>query len=117
MTTVRFHTPTRYYGTWKQNEVMKHVLEAADRGEFLHLSALNKLISWGPVKSASLTTIVKSLRGHGFVKRMYGYRTAKDMKDLIEYTPEMNVMDIKGMMQFIVPTPAAYTVFRPFRGE
>ncbi len=112
MATERFPKRTQFHGTWKQNEVMRHVLAAADRGEFLYLTQLNQLISWGPIKLPSLTTIVRGLQAHGFVKRMYG-RNLEDT--LIEFKPEMDAREVKGLKQFIVPTPAGYNVFRPIR--
>lgn len=98
--------PLTFRCTDKQMEVMRHVLAAADRGEFLYLKSLNRLISWGPVRTISLSMIVRHLEAHGFLKRLYSRGEESDVTKMVPcaYGEQDKV---RGMRMNIVPTPFA----------
>jgi hypothetical protein len=108
--------PSSFRHTAKQQEMMDIILKAADTGELIYLAELNRRISWGPVDKTCLSSCVRFLEAHGFVKRLYGPRYDKnpDVRKLISYAGGDH-SKVRGMVQYIVPTPAAYPIFRPKR--
>ena len=106
--------PTTFRCSAKQQEVMTLVLKTADSGRFLYMAELNRLISWGPIKSGSLTTIIRHLEMHGFVKRLYATTLETDVTRMIE-CKHGDLDKVRGMKMHIVPTPFAYEFFRPKR--
>lgn len=104
--------PKIFYCTKKQQEIMRLVLAAADKGEFLHLSGLNKLIYWGPTSASSLSMVVRHLEAHGFLKRLYGKAGETDVSRMLECNYGEHAK-VNGMVMRIVPTPFAYSYFRP----
>lgn len=104
--------PSTFRCSAKQVEMMKHILEAADSGRFTWLGDLNGKISWGPVTKASLGPAVRHLEAHGFVKRLYAHGEETDISRMTgcDYGEQTKV---RGMRMYIVPTPYAYSFFRP----
>lgn len=105
--------PTIFRCSAKQQEVMRHILAAADEGRFLYLGELNDKISWGPIRKISLSTIVRHLEAHGFVKRLYARGPETDVAKMIEGSGVGDQAKVRGMRMHIVPTPFAYSYFRP----
>lgn len=105
--------PTIFRCTGKQQEVMRHILKAADEGRFLYLGELNQMISWGPVRKISLSSVIRHLEAHGFLKRLYARGAETDVKKMIEGTGDGDQAKVRGMRMHIVPTPFAYSYFRP----
>lgn len=104
--------PSLFRCSAKQQEVMRHVLESVDGGAFLTLKGLNDLISWGPIRPVSLSMIVRHLEAHGFVKRLYGHPGEKDVHKMLTCA-HGEQEKVRGLRMFIIPTPFAYSFFRP----
>ena len=114
MTTYSVVTPGSYNDTPKQHEILARVLKAADAGAYMYLGKLAKEVSWGPIRVQSMTNSIKHLEAHGFVKRMYGFRTEPDMSKLIPF--EIGKPSLfRGKRQYIVPTSQAYILFKARR--
>jgi hypothetical protein len=58
--------------TPKQQEIMRHVLSAADAGSFLTIRQLKERLSYGPgVSLQALQSSVRFLEKHGMIVREY----------------------------------------------
>ena len=82
-----------HQGTDKQNEIMRHVFEAVDAGEQLSLSDLYTKLSYA--NQCSRTAVYGSVT---YLEKKWG---------LISKTGS------NGGYIYLLPTPKAYTIYRP----